>query len=106
MSNTSWIPDDCRLPDSIEEIERGRQQVPRQRELFGTDDVMTRLRRIKANEQAPRVNRYLESSDPTDRAEAIADRNERDRPPRPRSIGSPTRDDPNGFPPPSHEINI
>ena len=49
----SWIPDDCKLPDSVEAIEAGRTPEQRQRLLFETDDsVMARLKRIKTNEVA------------------------------------------------------
>lgn len=46
----AWtIPADCRLPDSVEEIERGREPRLQQGELFD-DGVMARLRAIKQGE--------------------------------------------------------
>jgi|GEM_PF-6775166 len=52
--NVPWtIPPDCKLPDSIDDIERGRTPEQRQRQLFNVaDDVMARLKRIKEREQA------------------------------------------------------
>jgi hypothetical protein len=48
----SWpIPADCRLPDTVEAIERGRKPPSKQRALFD-DSTMARLRSIKANEAA------------------------------------------------------
>lgn len=50
-SPTPWtIPVDCRLPDSVAEIEAGRLPQLRQRELF-PDDVMSRLKAVKQAER-------------------------------------------------------
>lgn len=53
-NSPTWPPVNLRLPDSIDEIERGRMPAKRQRELFDgdTDDdsVLSRLKRIKQNE--------------------------------------------------------
>ena len=57
--NVPWtIPDDCRLPDTVEEIERGREPKLRQTVLFD-DSLMARLRAIKSHEPPPSKNSDL-----------------------------------------------
>jgi len=53
---TTWtIPVDCRLPDTVAEIEAGRQPRLRQGELFPVDDsLMARLRAIHSSRKDSR----------------------------------------------------
>ena len=51
-AESSWIPPELALPDSVAEIERGREPQKRQGELFDSS-TMSRLRAIKAAEVRP-----------------------------------------------------
>jgi hypothetical protein len=42
----SWIPDEYRLPDTVEAIEAGRPERPRQQSLFDQDGREARIERL------------------------------------------------------------